>query len=116
VLRGGKMDREDLRIVLPEPEEMYRRLLTLEEDLHVKRNYFPILLQEAGRSLSPSGLVNVFSLTMYKYCENLSYAVYYSLFLLVPIYIDALVDDAEFVEAAKSFHAQVEEKLKSQHK
>jgi len=98
----------DKFITLPGSEEILRRLKTVSDDDVLIRSFFPLIAKEAGHELVAEGIPMMFALKIYEFINGGGYPSFLGglLHLSVPNYIDALVDDKEIAEAAKSFYQE----------
>jgi hypothetical protein len=100
-------------IVLPEAEEIMRRLKTVNDDAYMASTFYPLIAQAAGHELIAEGVVMMLTFKIHDYVSagyppligNLLHAV-------VPRYIDALVDNKEIAEKAKRFHQEAIDEVK----
>lgn len=88
-------------IVLPEREDMFRRLQSVSNESHFRERFYPILLKSAGRKLVAGGVVMMFALAIHDYTQGMPPMMAGLVFMYVPAFIDALIDDAEVATAAK---------------
>ncbi len=90
-------------VVLPDREEMSRRLASLHDLDHVVERFHPILLQSAGRELNGMGVVMMLTLAIHDYTEGMPTMMSNIMFRSCPKYIDVLVDDKTVKADAKEF-------------
>lgn len=106
------MSQQEAVIVLPDAEEIIRRLKKVNDDAYTAKTFYPLIAQAAGHELIAEGVVNMLTFKIYDYVsagyppmmESLLHA-------WVPLYIDALVDNKEVAEAAKRFHQEVHQEV-----
>ena len=89
-------------IVLPNREEMLRRLMAVSSEPHYRDRLYPLLLRHAGEKRVVQGLVRTFALAVSEYASDLLPVRVRILYKHVPGFIDALVDDKEMANEAKS--------------
>jgi|GEM_PF-6723496 hypothetical protein len=58
--RGEGMNKRKDTITLPSREEMLERLNQFDDSPDMQQQFYPLLLQHAGSSLMPQGVVTVF--------------------------------------------------------
>lgn len=90
-------------VVLPDADEIMRRLTTVSDD-KLQRQIYARVARHAGTEKVGEGIVMLFLLAFYEVVPGgISSAV---LWTLVPNWIDALVDDKQVVEEAKAFYSE----------
>ncbi|HYE59749.1 MAG TPA: hypothetical protein VEA18_01025 [Candidatus Kapabacteria bacterium] len=91
-------------IVLPDREEMLRRLKAADPDRYHEERLFPLFLKSAGRTLNATGVALMYELISYAYTFERQQppAAYDMMLMAADKYIDALVDDPEVAVEAKS--------------
>ena len=89
-------------ITLPDRDEMLQRLLKVNDDRHVQERFYPILLESAGQERTARGVVLMLTLAIHDYVEGMP-VMSDHMHMLVPRFIEALVDDKEVAEQAESF-------------
>lgn len=100
-------------ITLPGQEEMARRLDTVDVDdvSHIKHRLYPLILENAGRSLSGEGVVNVLAIAIGTYTNDFLQEVRGEirtyLMGLIEQFVRALIDDEQVLEEAIA-HAQTQ--------
>ncbi len=90
-------------ITLPDRDEMLKRLLKVSDDSHMQERFYPILLKKAGQKQVALGVVNMLALAIHDYTEGLPPVMTTMMYMQVPEFIDALVDDPEAAKEAKGF-------------
>lgn len=100
-------------ISLPGSDEMLRRLVAFDGTEHLVKGFYPRLLRSAGRTLTPDGVARMLLLAIYDYTRNLELAAMAMLNLMVPSFIEALVDDATLAGEVKNHFAAALEAAKS---
>ena len=93
-------------IVLPTREDMLRRLIAVRDNSHYQERFYPILLKAAGQRRVAQGVVMMFTLAIHDYTQGLPPMMANLVYMDVPEFIDALVDDKEVAEEAKTFLEQ----------
>ena len=108
--REPKPEREDemeKAFTLLDKEEMLHRLKKVNDDEHIQKNLFPILLRNAGTQIVPRGVVIMLMLAIHDYTEGMPAAVAALISVQVPAFIDALIPDPKAAEEAKKHWAEV---------
>ena len=90
-------------VILPDHEEMFRRLLGVSDDAYMQERFYPILLKKAGRQLVAPGVVMLLTLAIHDFVDGMPPGMANAMFAQAPDFIDALVTDAEVAEQAKTF-------------
>lgn len=93
-------------IVLPAREDMLRRLIAVRDIAHYRERFYPILLKDAGQRRVAAGVVMMFTLAIHDYTQGMPPMVGNLVYMDVPEFIDALVDDKEVAQEAKTFLEQ----------
>ena len=88
-------------ITLPDREEMLKRLLGVSNNSHIRQNFYPILLCEAGKKLVAQGIVAMLVFAIQRYLEGMAPNIAEQIYKLVPAFIEALVSDPEVAMQAK---------------
>lgn len=104
------MNDQSKRVVtLPEdPQDIIRRLSTVNDEFTLVSRLYPRIAESARRELAPGGIVNMFLLAVYDYMqEGYPPTIRARLYMSIPHWIDALIDDREVAEAAKQWLEQV---------
>jgi hypothetical protein len=94
-------------ITLPDREDMLKRLLGVCDMSHMEERFYPILLKNAGQERVASGVVMMLALAIHDYTEGMPAMMSGLIYMEAPNFIDALVDDKEVAEQAKTFLQQV---------
>lgn len=96
-------------IILPDANEMLRLLHTVYGGSHADQGFYPLILKYAGTSKVAAGIVMMLVLSIDEYIKNerLPYIMYGMLNSDIPRYIDAIVDDKEVRDEAKTFYEKV---------
>lgn len=94
-------------IILPDAEEMLKRLVAVDDQPHFQERFYPILLRYAGTEKVAGGVVMMLTMAIYDYTQGMPPLVAFLMHREVPQWIDALVTDPKVAEAAKAFHAEV---------
>ncbi len=90
-------------VVLPGRDEMLRRLLTINDSPHLQQKFYPLILKEAGIEADAQAIVMIFTLAISTYVQGLPQQVEMLMYVQLPHYIDALIDDKEVAVEAKVF-------------
>lgn len=93
-------------IVLPQAEEMIKRLTTVCDDDLAQRLYRNVA-QRAGEEKVAGGVVMMFTLGIYDVCQGYPPFMQGLMHGFVPMWIDALIDDKDVANEAKAFHEEV---------
>lgn len=94
---------EEKVITLPGRDEMQKRLLAINGSSHLQQKFYPILLEYAGRQLFPQGVVTMLVLAIHDYIEGMPPMMSDLMYMSAPKFIEALVDNPEDAERAKTF-------------
>lgn len=103
------MSKQDKVVTLPSAEEIMSRLSKVEMGAsdYMAERFYPLIAQEAGRELVAQGVVMMLTLKIHDFMSSGYPPVMTGiLHMYVPQLIDALVDDKEIAEEAKSFHQE----------
>ena len=82
-------------IVLPEREDMLRRLKSVLDEPHAVERFYPLILKDAGRELVGMGVVMMLQLAIADYTAGMPPIMMAVVQMNVDDYITALVDDEE---------------------
>jgi hypothetical protein len=88
-------------IVLPDGEEMLRRLVAVNGDAHYQERFYPLLLKSAGKRLRPPGVVLMFTLAVRDYAQGASPVLATQAYMEVPDFVDALSTTKEWPKRSK---------------
>jgi hypothetical protein len=103
------MNKKDNVVILPNAEEIMNRLkkVNMGANDYMMERFYPLIAQEAGRELVAQGVVMMLTLKIYDFMQS-GYppSMEGILHMYVPQLIDALVDDKEVAQEAKSFHKE----------
>jgi len=106
------LSRTDKTINLPsDPQEIIRRLSSVNDEETLVSRFYPLIANDAGRQLVAEGLVIMFQLASYDFCQGHPPMISTLIQMQIPQWIDALIDDKEVVEAAKQFMEEIEAKM-----
>lgn len=101
----------DLKVVdLPDESDMWLRLLSVVDNEHSARDFYPHLLQNAGRQLNGMGVVMAIQLAIADYVRTLPPPMPAVMQMFVKPLVEALVDDEEVKADALRFIDDVEAK------
>ncbi len=89
-------------IILPNKEEMLKRLMKVSDNSHLNQKFYPLLLESAGKEIAPQGVVMMFAFAINKYVEGMPQVVEELLYMYVPDFITALINDVEVAEQIKN--------------
>lgn len=90
-------------ITLPDRESMLERLLKVNDHSGMQEKFYPILLESAGQEYVAQGVVMMLALAIHDYVEGMLPVMSNLLYVQAPQFVEALVDDPEVAEQAKSF-------------
>lgn len=97
----------DKIITLPNAQEIVSRLTKAYDDAYMAERFYPLIAQEAGRELVAEGVVMMLALKIHDFVASGYPPVMTGiLHMYVPQFIDALVDDKDVAETAKTFHKE----------
>jgi len=82
-------------IVLPEIEEMQRRLISVDNTEYMSSKFYPLLTEYAGREMEILGVVHVLVLAVTIHSEGKPPMFSKVLFMRLPEFVKALIDDEE---------------------
>lgn len=82
-------------IILPERDDMLRRLLEVEDNPHAQQKFYPILLQSAGQQRNGMGVIMMLQMAIHDYTVGMPSVIAVAMQMLVKPYVEALVDDEE---------------------
>ena len=106
------MSRTNKTINLPsDPQEIIRRLTSVNDEDTLVSRFYPMIAKDAGRQLVAEGVVIMFNLASYDFCQGYPPMISTLIQMQIPRWIDALIDDKEVVESAKQFIGEVEAKM-----
>lgn len=94
-------------IILPDREDMLRRLKSVMDEPHAVEQFYPLILKDAGRELVGMGVVMMLQLAIADYTAGLPPVMGAMLQMRVDDYITALVDDEEVRNDALTMTAAV---------
>lgn len=90
-------------ITLPAREEMLDRLKKVSDNSHMQERFYPILLKHAGEEKVAQGVVMMLALAIHDYVEGMPPMMSNLMYMQAPQFIEALVDDKEVAQQAKTF-------------
>ena len=81
----------------------------------MEEKFYPLIAQEAGRELVAEGIVMMLTLKIYDFMKKGGYPAIVEniLHMYIPQIIDALIEDKEVAEKAKSFHQEAVDNSKT---
>lgn len=89
-------------ITLPNRDEMLRRLIGVSDTMLQQERFYPLLLESAEGERSAQGVAAMLVLAIHDYVEDLPPIMARLMYPLAPKFVEALVDDQEVAEEAKS--------------
>jgi hypothetical protein len=90
-------------IILPDHDDMMRRLLAVCDLDHAIEHFYPRILRHAGKRKVATGVTLLLALAINDYCQDLPPVVSASFNGMVPEFLAALIDDEEAREEALEF-------------
>ena len=92
------MTNEPTMFHLPDRDEMANRLIAVDGNGHMVRNFYPRLLREAGRKLPPFGFIMMMTLAIDDYVRSsnlgpASQMTAHMMLMRVRTYADKLIDN-----------------------
>lgn len=96
-------------IVLPEAEDMLRRLREVYDDPEIERGLYPRFVQYSGDEVCIPGTIArmfIWSIVDYVWDNDYPDVMIGLVNTLVPAWIDAVVDDRAMAEQAKAVHKE----------
>lgn len=90
----------DKIIILPNKEEMFERLLKVNDTDYNQRKFYPSLLENAGKEKSVQDIVTMFMSIIYKRIPYMKITLTL-VYRQADDFVDALVDDAEMAQQTK---------------
>ncbi len=104
-------------IKLPDdPKEIVERLTKVLDEHNIVEKIYYIIAESAGRELYPQGVVMMFTLAAHDFSLDYGAIAGNVTLRFIPRWIDALIDDKDAAEQAKSFLSGVEEKVEKDRK
>lgn len=94
-------------ILLPPKDDMLRRLIEVQDADDLKEALYPLILEFADTEKDALGIVLMLNQAFDDYVEHKGQWTDCKLQRLLPLFIDALVDDKDIAAAAKEFHDTV---------
>ncbi len=98
---------------LLDAEAMLAKLVQVNGDAHLRQKFYPRLTKLAGYEMVAPGLVMALQLAIADYAEGMPASVAAVMEMNLDLWIDAITDDPEMAEEAKTFHAESLELFKS---
>jgi hypothetical protein len=99
--------------VFPGEEEIMKKLLAVHKHHYPERYFYPCFLEFADQKLSAEQIATVFFQKTQEFTQNSRKGIFQLIInVLVPDYIDALVEDKEVSAEAKKFLAILADKEK----
>ena len=98
-------------IILPDHEDMLRRLKSVMDEPHAVEQLYPLILKNAGRELVGMGVVMMLQLAIADYTAGLPPIISILVQQRVDDYITALVDDEEVRNDALTMMGTVRAKV-----
>lgn len=87
----------------PNEQEMLRRLIGVRNIDHLKEHFYPKLAVQAGDELEASGIAILFITAHTEYVENAPQWLVREMHVLLPLFVDSIIDDREIAEEAKKW-------------
>lgn len=100
-------------ITLPAPEEIMTRLTEVLDEHTMRERFYPFIARHGGAEKNAYGVVNIFALAIYDFMQG-GYPPVLSnvLYMWMPHFIEAIVDDQEVATQAKSILDEVLKQLR----
>ncbi len=95
-------------ITLPARDEMLKRLVSVFNDDQVCQHLYPKLLMRAEQKLLVDGIVHMLSSAIKEYVSDKPEFFLPYMYRFVPRFIDALVDEPEVAQTAKSVFSEIQ--------
>ena len=90
-------------VKMPDGDEMFRRLQSVDKWPTLMNNCYPVMLQAAGQSLNSHGVVLMLLSGISELDGKVDKRVSAPLYNMIPQFIDVLVDDDNIREEAKQY-------------
>ena len=100
------MDNEKV-VILPNEEEMLKNLLEIDDNSHLQERFYPLLTRQAGQEKVAEGVVLMLSLAISDYTQGMPSMLSSLMYMKLPNFIDALVDDPEVAQQAKDLFKEI---------
>jgi hypothetical protein len=84
---------EPRTIVLPEEEDMLRRLQSVDDDPYMVQKLYPLILRHAGQEKQALGILLMLQLAICDFTEGLPPQLGTAVNMRLPNFVSALVDD-----------------------
>jgi hypothetical protein len=98
-------------VVLPTSQAIMQRLTALFDDELARRIYAKVA-KRGGQEIYGSGLVLAFTLALEDECKGYPPVMRNLVWLWIPKWVEALIDDPEALAQAKAFWEEVDQKFK----
>ena len=92
-------------IILPNKEEMRKRLLKVDDNPYLIEQLYPLLIKHAGEGKDTEGIALMMELASYNVDKVVPPTVLMLMRMRFPKIVDALVDDPKIAEDAKAILA-----------
>jgi len=92
---------------LPDQNTMLIRLLNVNDESHLRNNFYPLILKHAGSSKVPAGVVMILTLAIHDYTDGMPAAMSAVLLMQVDDFVDAICgkrNKAAAERAKEHFH------------
>ncbi len=96
---------------LPDRQTMLIRLLNVNDENHLRDNFYPLLLKHAGTSKVPAGVVMILALAIHDYTDGMPAAMHSLLLMQIDDFVDAICgkrNKAAAEKAKEHFHNVME--------
>ena len=101
-------------IVMPENDEMLRRLVGVMDELHAREFFYPLILKGARRELNGMGVVLMVTLAIEDYTNELPPIMKSIVYMRLRDFVSALIDDEQVKQDAFEMLDSVNAKRGSQ--
>lgn len=86
--------------MLPSKEEIMKRLNSLNYDSHLTERFYPLIARNEFQPVNTFGINMIISLALEDYCKEMDTSVKAVMIMLIPQFIDKLIDDDEIKKEA----------------
>jgi hypothetical protein len=94
---------DDFNIILPERDELHRRLLSVVDEPHIVSKLYPKIEEHAGRAFPVLGFVMMWTLAVSDYTRDLPPQMAMIQDVAVHLYARALIDDPEALQQTLTY-------------
>ena len=94
---------------LPGKSEIMHRLNSLNYDQHLTQKFFPLIAKHEFEAINAMGVNTIITLAIEDYCEGQPISVKVIMIMLMPYFIDKLVDDENIKKEALEINRMISE-------